>query len=140
MSTLLFLLSACSLHLGTVPTAGFVLTEVVAPVVEPGVDEAVRGAVGRALSARKADGTSPLSIRVERADWRPGRRVGEVVTYDATLSLRFQTSGRERTVTMSSAYPDPGSAGAADAARAAAFVDLAERAAEEGVTWLVLGG
>ncbi len=140
MSTLLWILSACSLHLGTVPTAGFVVTEVAAPVVEPGVDEAVRGAVGRALSARKADGSVPLAIRVERADWRPGRRVGEVVTYDATLSLRFKTPERERTLTMSSTHPDPGSAGAADTIRAAAFVELAERAAEEGVTWLVLGG
>ncbi len=140
MSTLLFVLSACSLHLGTVPTAGFVLTEVVAPVVEPGVDEAVRGAVRRALSARQADGDAPLTVQIERADWRPGRRVGDVVTYDATLSLRFRAPGRERTVTMSSAYPDPGSAGAADTARAASFVELAERAAEEGVAWLVLGG
>lgn len=140
MSTLLLLLASCSLHLGTVPTPGFVLTEIVAPVAEPGVDDAVRGAVDRALSARNADGDTAVSIRVERADWRPGRRVGEVVTYDATLALRFRTGERERSVVVTSPFPDPGTAAAGDLARAAAFVQLAERAAEQGVAWLTLGG
>ena len=133
-------MAACAVHLGTVPTPGFAISEVVAPVVEPGVDVAVRGAVDEVLAARSALGPEPLALRVERADWRPARRAGDVVVYDATLAVRFRATGRERLVTVSTSLSDPGSAGAADPVRAAAFAGLARRAAEEGVAWLVLGG
>lgn len=140
MSTLLWWFAGCVLHLGTVPTPGFAVAEVSAPVAEPGVDEAVRGAVGQALASRRASGAEPLTLIVERADWAPGRRSGEVVIYEATLAVRFRAQGRERLVVAGTVAADPGSAAAAVELRESTFAALAERAAEEGVTWLVLGG
>ena len=140
MSTLLWWFAGCTLHLGTVPSAGFSVAEVAAPVAEPGVGDAVRAAVGQALAERRATGAEPLTLTVERADWRPGRRSGAVVIYAATLTVRFAAAGRERRVTASTEVPDPGTAAAAVGVRAAAFAELARRAADEGVTWLTLGG
>lgn len=137
---LLPLFAACALHLGTLPAEGWSVVEVLAPVAEPGVEEEVRGAVVAALAGRGAAGASPLQLAVERAEWRPGRRTGEAVIYDATLAVRFRTGARERAVVVSTAVPDPGDAAAAVGVRAATFADLARRAAAEGVTWLVLGG
>jgi len=140
VSTIFLLLAAC-VHLGTVPVGeGWNVVAAHAPVVEPGVDEAVRGAVVQALAARQAAGPAPLHVWVERADWRPGRRTGDTVIYDATLAVRFVAGARERTVTASRPVPDPGTAGAAVEVRAAAFLALARQAADEGVAWLVLGG
>ncbi|MSQ03892.1 MAG: hypothetical protein EXR71_18725 [Myxococcales bacterium] len=136
---LLVSLWGCAVHLGTIPTPGFSLVELRAPVVEPGVDEAVRGAVIEALATRAASGSTPLTLSVERADWRPGRRSGTVVVYDATLSVRFVTGTRVRVVTATAPYPDPGSAGLADTLGHSGFQDLARRVAAEGVAWLVLG-
>lgn len=129
----------CAVHLGTVPTPGFSLAELRAPVVEPGVDDAVRGAIIEALATRHAAGSTPLSLSIERADWRPGRRSGDVVVYDATLSVRFVTGDRQRVVTATAPYADPGTAGSAATLRHASFEDLARRVAAEGVAWLVLG-
>lgn len=132
-------LLGCAVHLGTVPTAGFSVVELRAPVVEPGVDEAVRGAVIEALATRGAVGPAPLSLTVERADWRPGRRSGDIVVYDATLSVRFVAGARVRVVTATAPYADPGTSGLAATLRHASFEDLSRRVAAEGVAWLVLG-
>lgn len=140
MSTLLVLFVGCVLHLGTVPSPGFAVVEVSAPVAEPGVDEAVRREVGHALGGQAAVGATPLRLTVERADWRPGRRTGDVVLYEATLAVRFRTEVAERLVTESTVVADPGSAAAAVPARAAAFAELAKRVAADGVAWLTLRG
>jgi hypothetical protein len=124
---------------GTAPTVGFQLAASSAVVAEPGVEEAVRAAVIDALAARRALGPEPLFLRVTRADWRPGRRTGETVIYDATLVVEFSTGARTRTVTVTSPEADPGNAGNAALLRAAGFRRLAEAAAAEGVAWLTLG-
>ncbi len=103
------------------------------------MEEAVRGAVITALAAGRAMGAEPLSLRVTRADWRPGRRTGATVIYDATLVVEFVSGERRRTVTVSTPMPDPGTAGAAALDRADGFRRLAAAAAQEGVAWLTLG-
>jgi hypothetical protein len=103
------------------------------------LEEAVRGAVLDALAARRAVGSVPVQLRVLRADWRPGRRTGDTVIYDAVLSVEFVAGEWARTVTAAVPVADPGSAGEAALVRAAAFRQLAGAVAAEGVAWLTLG-
>lgn len=133
------MLLACSWHLGVIPSAGYALTEVRAPVVEAGADERMRRALDLALAAHSAHGAAPLSAVVEDFGLRPSLRAEEGLVYEASLSLRVRSGARERLVVVKRREADPGSAGLAEAARGALFDALAARAAEEAVVWLVAG-
>lgn len=140
MSTALLLLAGCAAHLGTIPASGgWALTEVAAPVAEPDVDVQVRAALLDALAARRAlanDG-SPLRATVLEAAYVPSRRSGDVLVYEARLTVRLDAG--ERTVTRQRArlVSDPGDAAGGRAAREAAFRELARQVAEDGVSWLL---
>ncbi len=133
------LLLGCTVHLGLPPSRGYAVVRVDAPVAEPDVDTRVRAAIEGALAARGASGSEALSVVVERASWSPARREGDVVVYTAELRLRLASGGRSRVAVASSQVPGPADAALARQARAAAFAALAERAAADGVTWLLYG-
>lgn len=139
MSTVLALLVGCALHVGTPPARGYAVIRVDAPVAEAEIDVALRASVAAALAARGASGSDPLSLEVEVASWTPSRREGELVVYLAELRVRFVAGDRSRSSRSSTLVPGPGDAAGARAARAAAFADLADRVAADGVTWLLYG-
>lgn len=132
-------LAGCTLHFGTPPSPGYAVVRVDAPVAEPDVDVRVRAAVEAALAARGASGTVPISLQVERASWSPSRREGDVVVYLAELRVRLVAGSRSRASSVSAQVPAPADAALARQARAEAFAGLAERAAVDGVTWLLYG-
>ncbi|MBM4391384.1 MAG: hypothetical protein FJ090_09700 [Deltaproteobacteria bacterium] len=139
MSTVFALLVGCALHVGAPPTRGYAVIRVDAPVAEASIDTALRSSVEAALAARAASGSEALALEVELASWTPSRREGELVVYLAELRVRFVAGERSRSSASSTLVPGPGDAAGARAAREAAFADLAERVAADGVTWLLYG-
>jgi hypothetical protein len=129
-------LVACALHAGVMPAGGgWRLDDVVAPVAEPGIDDAVRAAVLDALAARGAldAGGTPLVVTVVAADWRPTRRSGDVLLWEAVLTVRFEAAGRAVTRTRTRVVTDVADAAGARAVREEAFAILARQVADEGV-------
>ncbi len=125
------------MHVGTVPiTAGWALQTVRAPVVEPGVEDALRAAVNEALSARGAQGERPLVVTVLRADWNPSRRSGNILLYDAVLVAQFASGDVVRETNAVRTVVAPATAAEAAHARAAAFDLLAHDVAIAGVALL----
>ncbi len=139
MSTVFALLVGCALHVGTPPSRGYAVIRVDAPVAEAEIDVALRAAVEASLAARGASGSEPLALQVEVASWTPSRREGDLVVYLAELRVRFVAGERTRSSASSTFVPAPADAASARAEREAAFADLAERVAAEGVTWLLHG-
>jgi hypothetical protein len=136
----LLLAAGCAVHLGVVPASGsFSVAPVSAPVAEPDVDAWVEEAVTTALSARRAlDPQGPsLQVTVTDAAWVPARRSGDVLLYEARLTLRLEGAGRTGTQTRTRTIVDPGDAASARALREATFRSLAREAAEDGVSWLL---
>jgi hypothetical protein len=138
LSIALVAAAGCSVHLGTLPPGtGWHAVAVEAPVVEPGVDEALRRSLERALVARSALGDAALPVRVIRADWTPSGRSGTTVLYTATLEA-WVGAGGGFSVVASVERSSPGDAAAARSARARAFADLADEVAQRVVGRLVL--
>jgi hypothetical protein len=138
--SLLFLATGCAVHLGVIPTTGaYSVAAVEAPVAEPDADVWVEEALVTALVSRHAlDPAGPaLHVTVTEAAWLPAQRAGDVLLYDARLTLRLQAGDRVTTQTRARSVVDPGSAGEARAAREAVFRALARQAAEDGVAWLL---
>jgi hypothetical protein len=136
----LSLLAACTLHFGVRPVEGWRVDRVDAPVAEPDVDTALRGAVEAALAARGASGDRPLTITIERAEWTPARRDGDTLVYVASLRLRVLGAAREGSFDLREDVLAPATSEEARSVRAAAFRRLADRAAGQVAAWLALSG
>src|SRR4051812_395086 len=111
--SLLFLALGCAVHLGVLPVSGaWSVAPVEAPVVEADADLWVEEAVVAALVARHAlDPAGPaLRVTVTEAAWVPARRAGDVLLYDARLTLRLQGGERVTTQTRVQSVVDPGNA------------------------------
>lgn len=137
------LLGGCALHLGVLPATGaWAVGDVSAPVAEPDAEAWVRESVTTALAARRRldpSGT-PIRITVTEAAWSPARRSGQVLLYDARLTLRLEGGGRVVTRTRSWTAVDQGNAAGARALREDTFRMLARAAADDGVAWLLAPG
>ncbi len=149
---LLSTLVAC-LHLGVRPPGGgdeplaydaqhvFSGVQVQAPVAEPGVDEAVRSALWRALAARGAlGGGLPLAVTVTEASLDPAVRGDSAATggglwYRARLVARVNAPDRARTFSLEDWVPETG----AVPDRQHTFEALAERLAQEIGAWATSG-
>lgn len=140
LSTVVLLLAGCSVHLGVMPVEGrWAVTEVSAPVAEPDVDAWVEEAVTTALVSRGAhapDGGA-LRVTVTDASWNPARRAGDVLLFEARLTLALAAGDRTTTRTRIRTVVDPGEAAGARALREDTFRALAREAAEDGITWLL---
>ena len=140
MSTLWALLIGCTVHLGVMPASGaWSVGDVSAPVAEPDVDTWVRESVTTALSARRAlDPSAPaVRVTVTEAMWTPARRSGDVLLYDARLTLRLEAGERTVTRTRTRTVVDPGGAAGARVLREDTLRALAREVAEDGVGWLL---
>jgi len=138
-------LTSCAWHAGTPPTGrGLAVGDVAAPVVEPGVADALAEALGAAIRRRGAMGPDPVDALVEEASFVPAAAgSGRVGAWTATLRVRFRRLGpAARDLVLSRdllvAAPDPASSAGIPQARAAAFALLARAVAEEAVEVLVL--
>lgn len=135
---LLSTLLAC-LHLGVRPPAAvFGGVEVYAPVAEPGVDEALRSALLRALAARQATAASgaTVEVRITEAALTPAVRgdpaaPGGGLWYLARLRADVDAGGRARSFEVRDWVPETG----AVPDRAAVFDALAGRLAAEAAAW-----
>lgn len=135
----ILLLTACAVHLGVAPAVHrWSLSEVRAPVAEPGVGDAVRRALLADLAARGAlDPAGPgLDVEVRTADWTPSRRAGAVLLYDARLVVRVGAGEGSREAWAQRSVPDPGVAAAVPELRARVFGELADQVAQELAAWV----
>lgn len=103
-------------------------------MAEPGVGEAMRSALVASLGARNALGGPPLDVEILVAEWRPSRRAGTTLLYDARLVVRARAGDQTREVVASTSHADPGSA-ATPELRARAFEALAEELAVDLAAW-----
>jgi hypothetical protein len=143
LSTLIVTLAACSVHIGVLPVEGaWSIGAVSAPVAEPEVDGWVRDGLVDALAARRAlaSGGPVLSAVVTEASWTPARRGGDVLLYEARLTVRVEGGGKVVTRTRTGSVVDPGSAGEGRALREKMFRGLARQVADDAVTWLLTPG
>ncbi len=140
LSTVALLLAGCSVHVGVLPVRGtWTVAEVAAPVAEPDVDDWVEEAVTTSLGLRRAldPAGGALRVTVTEAAWSPSRRAGDVLLYEARLTLRLEADGRTVTRTRSWTVVDPGDAASARRLREDTFRALARQVADDGVTWLL---
>lgn len=136
MSTLV----GCRVGLGAPPaTRAWSVGAVVAPVVEPDLDRAVREGVIAALVERGALDPAAAAVRVEvlEAEFRPGRRGEGGLLYEARLVLRVGDGSAERVVRVATQVVDPGTSEGVPELRARTFSALAREAARDGIGWLV---
>lgn len=140
MSTYWALLIGCAVHLGVLPTSGsWSVGEVSAPVAEPDVQAWARESLTTALAARRAldPAGAPIRVTVTDASWMPSRRAGEVLLYEARLTLRLEAGERVATRTRTWTVVDPGDAAGARALREDTFRTLARLAADDAIGWLL---
>lgn len=130
----------CTLHLGSPPAPTFRVAQVLAPVAEPNIDVVVLAAVESrlALAAPSAEPTVAINLLVERADWAPSRRDGDVLVYSARLRVKVSTPSLDRACDLSAEVLSPSAAELAPPVREDAFGNLAERCAAELVAYLTL--
>ncbi|MDP2305354.1 MAG: hypothetical protein Q8P18_04940 [Pseudomonadota bacterium] len=130
----------CTVHVGVMPASGaWAVGDVSAAVAEPDAETWVREAVTTALASRHAlDPAGPaIRVSITEAAWSPARRSGDVLLYDARLTLRMEAGGRVVTRTRAWTAVDPGDAAGARALREQTLRMLARAATEDGVTWLL---
>ncbi|MFN7144460.1 MAG: hypothetical protein ACK4YP_11830 [Myxococcota bacterium] len=128
------------MHVGVLPVEGaWAVGEVAAPVAEPDVDAWVREALTTALASRGAldPGGRPVSVTVTEASFRPARRSGDVLLYEARLTVRFVAGEREGVRSRTWTVRDPGNAADARALREDTFRTLSRQVVEDGVAWLL---
>ena len=99
--------------------------------------DAVRAAVIDGLAARRALGGPALDLEVLAADWRPSRRSGDTLLYDARLVVRVRAGEASREAWAVASQADPGSAAGVPELRARVFEALAREVAAEIVAWAV---
>ena len=137
------LVAGCTLHVGVMPASGaWAVGDVSAPVAEPDAESWVRESVTTALASRRAldPAGAPIRVTVTEATWSPSRRSGDVLLYDARLTLRLEAGDRVVTRTRTWTAVDPGDAAGARVLREDTLRMLARAAVEDGVTWLLAPG
>ncbi len=130
-SACMLLTTACAWHLGEPPTPSWRLA-VVAPVAEPGVDDALRAALARAMPSSPTTGEAPQAqVRIVTASWEPSPLASDVaggsLTWRAVLVVEVQVPEQGpplATLRAERAVAARDAGGAVDA-RAAAFAALA---------------
>ncbi len=113
--------------------------EVLAPVAEPGIDEAARGALMTALVARGAMGEGPaVRVTIVEASLEPALR-GDAATgalwYRVRLVAHVEEQGRARDFVLQDWVAEDGQV----PDRARIFRGLSERLAQQVAGWLVGG-
>lgn len=140
---LVALYAGCTLRVGVMPASGaWAVGDVSAPVAEPDVESWVRESLTSALASRRAldPAGSPIRVTVTEATWSPARRSGDVLLYDARLTVLLEAGGRAVTRTRMWTSVDPGNAASARALREDTLRMLALAATEDGVSWLLAPG
>jgi hypothetical protein len=132
-------LPGCRYHLGSPPsTVGLRVSEIQAPIAEPGVADAMAEALGAAIRRAGAEGERAILVRVERASFEPCiSRAGQVLVWEAELAATFVLVGprpREIDLQRSTRLGLAGVGAQVDQPRAAAFAELARVLADEAVS------
>ncbi len=123
------------------PVAGpFSVDQVVAPVAEPGLKNALQDGLGSALSARSllgARGINPVSVAVRSAASIPTGVGPNSQIYTARLQVSVRSGGRTAQFSSERSYTviDPVQGASA---RADAFSALAKSLMQDAVMWLSL--
>ncbi len=130
--------AAC--HLGRPPIQGatFTVGTILAPVAEPGVEDAIRDALSSALVAQGGTGegsAQPINVTVLSANTAPTAVGATQQIHTATLRVIVQSGGRETRLSGQRQYPVVGP-NQADAARSEAFKALALMVAADAVQWM----
>ena len=136
--TLVFLLAACHIGRPAVPTARFAVGQVVTPVAEAGLKEALATGLSSALSTRSmlgAEGATRVSIAVLSATTRQTGVGPNSQIYTATMTVCVRSENRSSQFSAERSYsvidPVQGSA-----ARAGAFTALAQGLMRDASLWL----
>jgi hypothetical protein len=135
---ILTFVSAC--HLGRPPIQGgsYTIGAILAPVPEPGIEDALKDGLSSALAAQGALGVGsalPINVTVTSANTAPVAVGGTQQIHTATLRIIVHAGSRETTLSGQRQYSvrDPNQA---DAARAAAFRALALMVTADAVHWM----
>jgi len=107
-------------------------------VAEADVEQWARESLTSALASRRAlDPSGPaVSVTVTEAVWAPARRSGDVLLYDARLTLVLAAGERVVTRTRTRTVVDPGDAAGARTLREATLRALAREVADDAVAGL----
>jgi hypothetical protein len=142
MSTVLWWVMACSVHLGVAPVSGqWAVQSVSTPVVEPEIDAWFRESLTTALTMRGAWSASgdPIRATITEATWAPSRRSGAVLLYEGRLTVRIEAGQRSWTRTRSWTTVDSGDAAGSRRSREDTFRALSRLMADDVVAALAAG-
>lgn len=136
---------ACALHVGrpAPAAAGFSISRIAAPSIEPGLRDDLAAALGRALASRGALGNEGLAVDVEvlEADTSTAASGGGAQVRVARLSIAVAVMGpRPRRVVLAGERGYTVLSGAsleASDARSQAFAALAASLAEDAADWML---
>ncbi len=135
----MWLLLACTLHVGTPPVTTWTLENLLVAVPEPKLEDDLRAALGRALGGMNAQGGAQpraFVVQVEQAEWRPLMRGSGMGDYEAVLRVLVEAEGTIREFSASSMVWGPHSAAEQKKAREATFAQLSDRVAAQVALWL----
>ncbi|HNC98925.1 MAG TPA: hypothetical protein PKW90_22515, partial [Myxococcota bacterium] len=135
----MWLLLACSLHLGAPPAGAWAVERLWVAMPEPGLEAQLRSALGRSLgelNAQEGAPQRPLTVQVEEATWRPLMRGPGSGDYEAYLKVLVEADGTIRGFSARSLVMGPHSAAEEKKAREAAFDSLSNRLADEVALWV----
>ncbi|MGB0640789.1 MAG: hypothetical protein ACPGTU_15730 [Myxococcota bacterium] len=135
-----FILTFAACHLGrpAIQPGGFTVGTVVAPVSEPGIEDALRDGLSLALASLGALGgksASPINMTVASASTAPMAVGDGQQVHTATLRIVARVGGRETSLSGQRQYSVRGP-NQADAARAEAFRVLALALTADAVHWM----
>lgn len=133
------------LHLGVPPAAGRWTVVVEAPVAEPELDRVLLATIEEELRARHGWGGASATARVVRADWVPGRRLGEgtepgSLVYEARLEIEVEAGGARTRLSATTSRAGLTDGASASAAREEAFSALARELGASAAGWLAARG
>ncbi len=142
LSAVLMGIMGCRYRIGPPPASvGMVVGDIQAPVVEPGIADALAVALGAALRRAGAAGERRLDAVVRRADYRPSTsREGAVTSWEAELEVAFVLGGpqpRELVLQRSLVVATPAGGVEPTQLRAPALEQLAVAIADEAVSFFL---
>jgi hypothetical protein len=135
----MWLLLACSLHLGSPPASAWTVQSLRVAVPEPQLEAQLRAALGRSLGELNVpEGAQlrSLTVQVEEATWRPLMRGPGSGDYEAYLKVLVEANDVIRAFSARSTVMGPHNAAEEKKAREAAFDQLCDRVAAEVALWV----
>ena len=132
-------LPACRYHIGhPAPSVGLTVGEIQAPVVEPGLADALAASLAASIRRAGAEGERHILTRIDRASFEAAvSREGQVHAWTATLEVTFVLDGarpRELSLQRSLVVATPPGGVAPTELRQPALEQLAAVVADEAVS------